>query len=174
MNELERSGTQLWRNVADLIAEEIAGGVFKPGQKLHNERTLAERYAVHRHTLRRAIAELANHGLLDVRHGSGTFVQAVPIPYRIGAQTRFRQSAADLNREPGGRLLASALLPAPSIVAEHLGLEPGSVVVGVNILREMGSRLCYPSIGLTVLVSQTWLLGLRKRRASRPRWKLLE
>ena len=141
-------GGQLWRNVMERLACEIAAGVFRPGERLANERALAERYAVHRHTLRRAVAELANRGLLDVRHGRGTFVQPAPIAYRVGAQSRFRRNVAELNREPGGRLLTSASLPAPAAVAARLGLVPGADTVRLDILREVD--------GVPLIRSEHW------------------
>ena len=147
------AGHRVWRAVADRLAEEIATGVFRPGERLGNERTLAERYAVHRHTLRRAVAELANRGLLDVRHGRGTFVQAAPIPYRVGTQTRFRRNIAALNRDPGGRLLASATLPGPAAVAAQLAIEPGTDVVRLDILREVD--------GVPLIRSEHWFPAAR-------------
>ncbi len=147
------AGHRLWRAVADRLAGEIAAGVFRPGERLANERALAGRYAVHRHTLRRAVADLANRGLLDVRHGRGTFVQAAPIPYRVGAQTRFRRNIAALNRGPGGRLLASAVLPAPTHVAAPLAVAPGTGVVRLDILREVD--------GVPLIRSEHWFPASR-------------
>ena len=128
---------RLWRDVASALEGEIAAGVFRPGERLANERVLAERYAVHRHTLRRAIADLANRGYLDVRHGRGTFVLEAPIAYRIGSQTRFQRNIAELNREPGARLLASTTLEAPAAVAERLCIRAGTQVVRLDIIREV-------------------------------------
>ena len=150
------AGGGLWRTVAERLAGEIATGVFRPGERLANERALAERYAVHRHTLRRAVADLADRGLLDVRHGRGTFVLAAPIAYRVGAQTRFRRSIAELNREPGGRLLGSAVLPAPVTVAERLDLAPGAEVVRLDILREID--------GVPIMRSEHWFPAMRVPR----------
>ncbi|MFC0406997.1 phosphonate metabolism transcriptional regulator PhnF [Roseomonas elaeocarpi] len=150
MSDLEGmdAGRSVWRAVADRLAGEISAGVFKPGERLANERMLAERYEVHRHTLRRAVADLAERGLLDVRHGRGTFVRAAPIPYRVGAQTRFRRNIAALSRDPGGRLLASVTLPAPAHVAGALAIAPGIDVVRLDILREVD--------GVPLIRSEHW------------------
>ena len=152
ISEDDRHGPR-WRAVADRLVAEIKVGVFSPGARLPNERALAERYAVHRHTLRRAVADLANRGLLDVRHGSGTFVQAGPIPYRVGAQTRFRHNIAGLSREPGGCLIASTTLPAPASVAARLGLAPGAVAIRLDILREVD--------GVPLIRSEHWFSAAR-------------
>lgn len=144
---------RLWQSVADRLAGEIAAGIFKPGERLDNERELAERYTVHRHTLRRAVAELAGRGLLEVRHGRGTFVQNAPIPYTIGAASRFRPSIADLSREPGGRLLASATMVAPAQVAMRLDLSSGENAIRLDILREAD--------GIPMMLSRHWFPAAR-------------
>jgi GntR family transcriptional regulator len=64
----------LWRQVADDLTKDITGGVLGAGWKLPTEIELAEFYGVSRMTIRRAVAELASKGLINVVHGRGTFV----------------------------------------------------------------------------------------------------
>lgn len=52
----------------------ILRGLLRPGERLPSEREMAERMAVSRPSLREAIAELQNRGLLVSRAGSGVFV----------------------------------------------------------------------------------------------------
>ncbi|MBM6550703.1 FCD domain-containing protein [Marinomonas ostreistagni] len=52
----------------------ILEGTFKPGQKLPPERELAERFDVSRPSLREAIQKLAARGVLNSKHGGGTYV----------------------------------------------------------------------------------------------------
>ena len=60
--------------IADELAEQIAQGVFKPGEKLPNEPELSKRMQVSRTTLREALRILSTRGLVEVRRGIGTFV----------------------------------------------------------------------------------------------------
>ncbi|MGS0895403.1 FadR/GntR family transcriptional regulator [Burkholderia stagnalis] len=64
--------------LADVIAKEIETsilhGVFKAGDRLPAERQLAEDYGVSRGPLREALKQLAARGLIESRHGGGTFV----------------------------------------------------------------------------------------------------
>lgn len=53
----------------------IADGELKPGEKLPAERQLSERMGVSRPSLREAIKKLASKGLLESRHGGGTYVK---------------------------------------------------------------------------------------------------
>lgn len=68
------------RRAADAIIEDlrgqIASGTIAHGARLPPERTLAERYGVSGPTVREALQGLNAMGLLDVRHGSGTYVSA--------------------------------------------------------------------------------------------------
>lgn len=55
----------------------ILRGVLTPGDKLPAERDLAERFGVSRPSLRDALAELRDRGLLQTRAGSGVYVADV-------------------------------------------------------------------------------------------------
>ena len=64
----------VWAQVADDIRADITAGRLRPGEKLPSEIDLAERYGVARMTVRRAIADMVEHGELVVLRGRGTFV----------------------------------------------------------------------------------------------------
>ncbi len=73
--ELDRSGPDLiYMQVADHIAARIEHGSLAPGQRLPAERDLAVEYGVAYLTIRRAIRELRERGLVRSVHGKGTFV----------------------------------------------------------------------------------------------------
>ncbi|WP_022703991.1 FadR/GntR family transcriptional regulator [Pseudorhodobacter ferrugineus] len=59
------------------IEQLILRGILRPGDRLPSERELAERMGVSRPSLRDAIADLQDRGLLDSRPGSGVFVAEV-------------------------------------------------------------------------------------------------
>jgi GntR family transcriptional repressor for pyruvate dehydrogenase complex len=64
----------LSEEIADRLIKGIIGGEYRFGKKLPSERELARNLAVGRPTLREAIRRLAVIGLVEVRHGEGTFV----------------------------------------------------------------------------------------------------
>ncbi|MBB5154040.1 GntR family transcriptional regulator [Saccharopolyspora phatthalungensis] len=66
----------------------ITSSHFAPGEKLPSEATLIEHYAVARMTVRQAIQELRNEGLVVAEHGKGVFVQR-KAPVRRLASDRF-------------------------------------------------------------------------------------
>src|ERR1700729_2110726 len=116
-----RSGYSAWRLIAEELRREIVTGSRAPGTKLPAEGELAERFGVHRNTVRQAVAALAAEHLVVSRRGSGTFVtEHTVLVHRIGARTRFSDSLGRRGRA-SGRLLDSAIEPAPPAdVAERL------------------------------------------------------
>jgi GntR family transcriptional regulator, transcriptional repressor for pyruvate dehydrogenase complex len=69
----EKLSTSVVRQIEQLILR----GILRPGERLPSERDLAERMGVSRPSLRDAIAELSDEGLLVSRAGSGVFVADV-------------------------------------------------------------------------------------------------
>lgn len=65
---------RLYEKVADQIQGLIASGSLAAGDRLPNERTLAEQFDVSRTVVREALKTLAVRGLIEVRPGQGTFV----------------------------------------------------------------------------------------------------
>ena len=68
---------KLSHSVVRQIEELILRGILRPGERLPSERDLAEKLGVSRPSLREAIGELAEAGLLASRAGSGVFVAEV-------------------------------------------------------------------------------------------------
>jgi GntR family transcriptional repressor for pyruvate dehydrogenase complex len=68
---------KLSQSVVRQIEELILRGILRPGERLPSERDLAEKLGVSRPSLREAIGELAEAGLLTSKAGSGVFVAEV-------------------------------------------------------------------------------------------------
>ncbi|MGP4084010.1 GntR family transcriptional regulator [Streptomyces sp. KR55] len=80
MSEIQRPGA-LYQQVAAAIREAILYGEFAPDSLLPSEAQLMARYGVSRPTVRNAIAALRSEGLIDVRHGKGSFVRSSGQPH---------------------------------------------------------------------------------------------
>ncbi|MBM7608869.1 GntR family transcriptional regulator [Lysinibacillus composti] len=70
----EESGIPLYYQIKELIKEKIENGDWKSGDKIPNELDLAKNLDVSRSTIRQAILELVNEGVLKRKKGVGTFV----------------------------------------------------------------------------------------------------
>src|SRR6202046_5868726 len=68
------SRVTLAEQVADQLSDQIAEGRWKPGEKLPTEAELCGALHIGRSTLREALKSLAFVGLVQMRHGEGTFV----------------------------------------------------------------------------------------------------
>ena len=64
-------------DIAGLLRQDIRQGKLMSQERLPAERLLAETYAVARGTVREALNQLANDGLVEIRRGSGTYVLAI-------------------------------------------------------------------------------------------------
>ncbi|MDB6452720.1 phosphonate metabolism transcriptional regulator PhnF [Falsirhodobacter sp. 20TX0035] len=128
--------TPLWTSITEALAAEIAGGQRRPGDKLPSEAELSQRFGVNRHTVRRALAELAARGLVHARRGAGVFVQeGRPVDYPIGRRTRLSRNLAAAGREAGRVVHLMETRRANLAEAEALDLQPGApvhVVEGIS------------------------------------------
>ncbi|MGW1881286.1 GntR family transcriptional regulator [Streptomyces sp. NPDC001970] len=94
MTEIQRPGA-LYQQVAAAIRESILSSEFDPDAPLPSEAQLIARYKVSRPTVRNAIAALRAEGLIEVRHGKGSFVRSgrqpsLSIARRVGRTSRGR------------------------------------------------------------------------------------
>ena len=65
----------IWPQVAEAIERDIASGELAQGSRLPTEDELATQYGVARNTVRRAVEDLRDRGLLETFHGRGTYVR---------------------------------------------------------------------------------------------------
>ncbi|MGL4237716.1 phosphonate metabolism transcriptional regulator PhnF [Tabrizicola sp.] len=118
----------LWSSIAEALRADIADGVYRPGDKLPTEAVLSARFGVNRHTVRHALAALAEAGQVHARRGAGVFVTAKPTDYPLGRRVRFHQNVAASGRTPSRRITRAETRPGSPREAEALGLAPGDAV----------------------------------------------
>ena len=70
------SAVPISRQIAEQIATLCASGSLRPGERLPSVRELARELAVNQNTILRVYERLVGEGLLEMRHGQGTFVAA--------------------------------------------------------------------------------------------------
>lgn len=97
-------GVALWRQIATTLQERIGAGTYPPGKQLPTEGELSRRFAVNRHTVRRALEELSRGGLIRIEQGRGSFVAEDVIDYAVQPRTRFSEWIRRHNKEPSGRV----------------------------------------------------------------------
>ena len=118
----------LWTAIRDQIAQDIARGHYGPGDRLPTEAQLSDRFGVNRHTLRRALADLAASGTVHARRGAGIFVRHRPTAYPLGRRVRFHQNLMAAGRVPDRRILLLETRSADTREAAALALAPDTQV----------------------------------------------
>jgi GntR family phosphonate transport system transcriptional regulator len=126
-------GVSLWRQIADAIRLDIVGGKLASGDRLPTEALLAQRFDANRHTVRRALAVLAEEGVVVAEQGRGTFVRSARrLSYPIGRRTRFSEGLAGQAGSLSAERLSDKLENANAAIAKALQIAAGSRVVRVD------------------------------------------
>jgi len=103
------------------LRERIEGGQWPPGSPLPSQRELADEFGVSIMTLRQALQLLADEGLIETRHGSGTFA-AARYAYDLGHLGSFASDLISQGARITTRLLSAAAVTPPADVAARLGV----------------------------------------------------
>lgn len=119
-----------WTLIRDELEQEILDGRLGPGDKLPTEPELVERFQVGRHSVRRAVAELAREGKVIIEQGRGTFVETAQIlTYSIGKRTRLRRNVAPQGFDVTSVLLSAEEIEAKGRIKQALQLPKGALVI---------------------------------------------
>jgi len=142
-------GTALHRQLFMVLRDEIVRGEYASGL-LPKEESLCERFGVSRITVRRALADLAAQGLVERRHGRGTFVRSDRLPLArarpsLSLIDSLRQAATDTQVQ----VLRVEQTEPPLDVAALLQLAPGEKAVHALRLRSID--------GTPVMLTDAWV-----------------
>jgi GntR family transcriptional regulator len=83
-----RSPVPLYEQIASRIRVGVAAEEYKAGDPLPSVRQLANALRVNPATVVQAYRELERQGFVEMRHGAGTFVQALPAKRRSDERAR--------------------------------------------------------------------------------------
>jgi GntR family transcriptional regulator len=117
------------------LETDIATGQLSGGERLASERELGERFEVARNTLRRALTELAERGLLEARGRSGWFVRADRVTETISGPQGLTDWAAAHGLVTSSRVCAAQMRPADEDESRALRVPIGTVVFELERVR---------------------------------------
>lgn len=133
--DLDHAGpVPLYFQVATRIEKAIVDGELPAGSRLENEIALGERLGLSRPTVRRAIQELVDKGLLVRRRGIGTQVVHGPVTRKVEL-TSLYDDLAGSGQQPSTRLLLRDVIAADASMAEVLGVPLGADILHVRRVR---------------------------------------
>jgi len=125
----------LYSKIEGVLASEIAQGDLQPGDRLPSEDELLTRFDVSRITVRRAIQNLIQRGLLEIRRGLGTFVLAPKVSQELTKLTGFVEDMDIHGRKASARVVSKGVVAANEIVARQLGISKGTRVMRIERVR---------------------------------------
>lgn len=128
----------LYEKVKTALSADIRTGKYSPGGKIPTEPELEKIYGASRITIRRAVTELCQEGILNKQQGSGTFVSE-PLLHRciVGGKVfeGFTQTCLSNGAKPGARVIKCELVPSSEAESKCLKLSEGAVLLHIQRVR---------------------------------------
>lgn len=133
----EDSSLPLYLQVEATIKEMIEDSIYSYGDQIPSERELSEQLGISRMTVRRAIQNLIDHGVLERRSTSGTYVRQPQVQRGMGKEKTMglTQLLRGEGVIAGSKLLSFDILRAPLKIADRLNIRLGAQVVVLRRLR---------------------------------------
>ncbi len=129
------TGEPLYSIVASRAEALIASGEWQEGERLPPERQLCRDFDVSRSTLRQALGELEERGLISRHQGRGTYVTRPRLQLPIVGVFSIRDAMGALGMAMTTRVLDVQTVEASRQLAADLGCLPGDDVVFIERLR---------------------------------------
>jgi len=112
----KQSPIPMYYQIMSQLREKISAGEYAINDALPPERELVETYQVSRMTIRQAILELVNEGILVRRKGIGTFVAPPKLEQPLSSLTSFTEDMAQRGMKADSRIISfKEMLPDPTI-----------------------------------------------------------
>lgn len=121
-----KSPLPLHVQLKNLLKNEILQGEFM--DKIPSERELISRFEVSRSTVRKAISELVREGVLEKKHGKGTFISHRPVEEWLGNLSTYNEVIENMGMKPGTKLLYQGVEPSTAEIEAALGTDKTYVI----------------------------------------------
>lgn len=127
----------LYLRLKALIQSAVHDGRLRANDALPSEREIANMLEISRVTVRKALSDLVDEGVLTQRRGSGTFVthSATRVEQRLSRLTSFTEDMLARGLTPSVKWLLKQVAPPTPEEAMVLGLSTGERVVRLRRLR---------------------------------------
>jgi GntR family transcriptional regulator len=125
----------LYAQIEAIVRARIARGEWRVDEQIPTETEFCATYNVSRVTVRNALANLTDEGLLSRGRGKGTFVRDARLTAAARSVSSFSAELTNLGMKPGSRVLGMDMVPASDAVAEKMMIEPGTMLWHLRRLR---------------------------------------
>jgi GntR family transcriptional regulator len=125
----------LYHQLYEILRSQIERGVWKPGDMIPPESELKQMYDVSQITVRQALENLVDYGLIYRRRGQGTFVAQPRIASSMTRLLTFAEDMRQRGMEPLTKLIDCTTAPLSKHTAVRLEAEPDDEMVIIKRLR---------------------------------------
>ncbi|MFC3395310.1 GntR family transcriptional regulator [Brenneria rubrifaciens] len=132
----------IYKLIADQIRSRINSAEFRVGEALPSEKNLALELSVSRMTIRKAIQQLVAEGLLERRHGSGTYILQKDVQLKSHALNSFAEHMRLIGRATTNEVVDFRIIPAPPSIARQLRLRSDEKIYFARRLRYVDGKSC--------------------------------
>lgn len=126
--------TPLYKQLEEILRQQIEEGKFKSNQSIPSERVLCQKYKISRITVRQAISEMINEGILYRKQGKGTYVAKRKVTQGLARIVNFTRTVQDLGMKPSTKILGNEILPADLQLAKIFDISVTSQVLKLSLL----------------------------------------
>jgi GntR family transcriptional regulator len=135
-----------YKRIQRAIRLRIDSGDLKPGDVVDSERELARLHNVSLMTARHALADLAQEGVVERRHGAGTFV--APPQILFNKLLSYTEQMGSVGLSARSRIVSSGVVNREPEIAARFGLSSTSRLVRIERVRNAGDEpvaleICY-------------------------------
>ena len=131
----KKSHSPLYQQLMTRLKNDILAGVYPAGGRIPSEQVLCDTYGVSRVTVRKAMLDLVQEGLLLRRQGKGTFVADQRLQRDLHQITSFSTACRNMGRRASAKVVSVTRELAQPEDAERLMLQPGDRVLCVCRVR---------------------------------------
>ena len=143
----------VYQNVINLLKNRLNSSIYNIGDLLPSEKELAEHYDVSRNTLRKALKTLEEEGMIERRHGSGTYLRNKHFQASVTHLDSFTEIARNEGKTPTSQILKFELQTASEEIANNLRVMLGEPVYYAKRLRLIDN--------IAMQIEETWLSASR-------------
>lgn len=134
----------IYIQIHDDIKRKIEENIWQVGDRIPSERELSLHFGVSRMTLRQAIQNLSDEGILERKVGSGTYVANRKVQEKMTGTTSFTEIMLSQGRQPSSKVTSYFVTSPSSSEIEKLALSEKQLVLRMERIRYAdGIPICF-------------------------------
>ncbi|MEO3862809.1 GntR family transcriptional regulator [Acrocarpospora sp. B8E8] len=157
-NRIRRDGpVPMYRQIAEIIADQIARGELGAGEMVPSEKELKSEFGIAQMTARNVHRELRERELAHTVPGEGTFVGPVGTPRPESLLPVFQVIVNELVAEiRAGEILPKNPIPSENVLVVDKGVSKATIRRAIAVMREDGWVFTVPQRGTFVAHPDQW------------------